>query len=268
MMKQLLLLTVCLVFLPLTICGQEEQNEEEYDYIEKTMKIWPEDDNKYNVTTGAPIVTTSPFSQSETLYCIGEIMALDDDKIVKIGYMGYNPGGEVERHVTIWMQRVNISEMRLSSWYAPTEDMIKVFDGDIVIKSGGDADHWIQLIDITLDVPFTYYYDNVRVTIVSSGEPSDHDVYFASSNSRWNALYSTADQMENVSESPQYDNSPQLKYTIASKVEYLTGKVCDQDGNPLSGAEVTLSTCLWEQNEYKGVSDADGNYQVRTCGKS
>ena len=263
MMKQLLLLTVCLVFLPLTICGQEEQNEEEYDYIEKTMKIWPEDDNKYNVTTGAPIVTTSPFSQSETLYCIGDLMALDDDKIVKIGYMGYNPGGEVERHVTIWMQRVNISEMRLSSWYAPTEDMIKVFDGDIVIKSGGDADHWIQLIDITLDVPFTYYYDNVRVTIVSSGEPSDHDVYFASSNSRWNALYSTADQMENVSESPQYDNSPQLKYTIASKVEYLTGKVCDQDGNPLSGAEVTLSTCLWEQNEYKGVTDADGNYQVR-----
>ena len=74
MMKQLLLLTVCLVFLPLTICGQEEQNEEEYDYIEKTMKIWPEDDNKYNVTTGAPIVTTSPFSQSETLYCMPRLV--------------------------------------------------------------------------------------------------------------------------------------------------------------------------------------------------
>ena len=262
-MKQLLLATVFSLFLPIAIFGQDGQDEEEYDYIEKTMQIWPEDDNKYNVTTGAPIVTTCPFSKSETIYRIGDVKILEGDKIAKIGYMGYNPGGEVERHVSVWMQRVDMSEMRVGSGYTPVENMTKVFEGDIIIKSGGDPDHWIQLIDITLDVPFTYHYDNIRITVVSSGDVSDHDVYFGSSNAKWTALYSTADQMESVSDSPQYDNSPQLKYTTASKVEYLTGKVCDQDGNPVFGAEVTLTTCLWEQHEYKGISDADGNYQVR-----
>lgn len=259
-MRQLLLAAAFSFFLPMAILGQDE---EEYDYIEKTMQIWPENDNKYNVTTGAPIVTTCPFSKSETIYRIGDVKILEGDKIAKIGYMGYNPGGEVERHVIVWMQRVDMGDMRVGSGYTPVEIMTKVFEGDIVIKSGGDPDHWIQLIDITLDVPFTYHYDNVRITVVSSGEVSDHDVYFGSSNAKWTALYSTADQMESVSDSPQYDNSPQLKYTVASKVEYLTGKVCDQDGNPVSGAEVTLTTCLWEQHEYKGVSDTDGNYQVR-----
>ena len=259
-MRQLLLAAAFSFFLPMAILGQDE---EEYDYIEKTMQIWPENDNKYNVTTGAPIVTTCPFSKSETIYRIGDVKILEGDKIAKIGYMGYNPGGEVERHVIVWMQRVDMGDMRVGSEYTPVDNMTKVFEGDIVIKSGGDPDHWIQLIDITLDVPFTYHYDNLRITVVSSGEVSDHDVYFGSSNAKWTALYSTADQMESVSDSPQYDNSPQLRYTVASKVEYLTGKVCDQDGNPVSGAEVTLTTCLWEQHEYKGVSDTDGNYQVR-----
>ena len=92
-MRQLLLAAAFSFFLPMAILGQDE---EEYDYIEKTMQIWPENDNKYNVTTGAPIVTTCPFSKSETIYRIGDVKILEGDKIAKIGYMGYNPEGEVD----------------------------------------------------------------------------------------------------------------------------------------------------------------------------
>ena len=290
-MKQIFVVLVLSLLMPLTSWGQEawevmdacekdmppsstqascsffqDEDGEEYDYKEKTMQIWrDEDDNQYNVSVGAPIVTTRPFSKSEAIYVKGHVQILEGDKIVKIGYMGYNPGDEVERHVVVWMQHTESGLFRVGGGFVPVENMTKVFEGDIVIKSGGQPGNWIQLVDITLDEPFTYNDGGVRITILSYGEASDHDVYFARSNKniKNTALCSTSDQMEDVSNSPQSDFSPQLRYTIATKVEYLTGQVNDQDGNPVAGAEVTLTSCKWEQNEYKGVTDEEGHYRVR-----
>ena len=71
----------------------QDEDGEEYDYKEKTMQIWrDEDDNQYNVSVGAPIVTTRPFSKSEAIYVKGHVQILEGDKIDKIGYMGHNPG--------------------------------------------------------------------------------------------------------------------------------------------------------------------------------
>lgn len=263
-MRQLLLVFAFSFFLPMTVNSQDGQDEEEYDYKEKTTRIWPRyDDNQYNVTAGVPIVTTCPYSKSEAVYSFTTLQILKGDKIVKISYTGYNPGAEIERHVIVWMQNVDISVMRVDREFAPTGNMTKVFEGDIVIRSGGQPDQWIQLTEITLDEPFTYNDGGVRITLLSYGDVSDHDVYFARSDNKYSALYSTSDQMDHVSDSPQSDGAPQLKYTIATKVEYLTGQVADQDGNPISGAEVTLTSCKWEQNKYKGLTDEEGHYKIR-----
>ena len=263
-MRQFLLVFAFSLFLPMVVHSQDGQDEEEYDYKEKTVQIWPRyDDNQYNVTAGAPIITTCSYSKSEAIYRFGDLQIMKGDKIAKIGYTGYNPGGEIERHVIVWMQNVDMDVMRVGGGFISVDNMTKVFEGDIVIKSGGQPNQWIQLTDITLDEPFTYNYGGVRITVLSYGNVSDHDVYFARSNNKFSALYSTSDQMDNVSDSPQSDIAPQLKYTIATKVEYLTGQVVDQDGNPISGAEVTLTSCKWEQNEYKGLTDEEGHYKVR-----
>lgn len=267
MMKKLTLLAFAFsLFLPMTVLSQDGQDEEEYDYKEKTVKIWPrDDDNQYNVTAGAPIVTTSPYSMSEAIYSFGNLQIMKGDKIAKIGYTGYNPGTEIERHVIVWMQNVDmgVSRVRVSDGFVSVDNMTKVFEGDIVIKSGGQPSQWIQLADITLDEPFTYNYGGVKITVLSYGDVSDHDVYFARSNNKYTAMYSTSDQMDHVSDSLQSDGAPQLKYTIATKVEYLTGQVVDQDGNAVCGAEVTLTSCKWEQDEYKGLTDEEGHYKVR-----
>ena len=222
----------------------QDDDGDEYEYRDLTMQIGRRDnDNQFNVTTGAPIVTTSPYSKSEAIYMYGNLMLLKGDKITKIGYTGYNPGPEVERHVIIWMQNIDRSIIRVEGGFAPVDDTTKVFEGDIVIRSGGDSDHWIQLADITLDVPFDFKgISSVRVTTLSYGEASDHDVYFAHSSFRSSGLCSASDQMEDVSNYPQSDFAPQLKYTVATKLDCLTGRVTDQDGNPVTGAEVTLTT--------------------------
>ena len=122
----------------------QDDDGDEYEYKEMTMQIWPRyNDDQYNVTTGAPIVTTRPFSKSEAIYMYGSLMLLKGDKITKIGYTGYNPGTEVERHVIIWMQNVSSTVQRVGGGFTAVDNMTKVFEGDIVIKSGGEPDHWI-----------------------------------------------------------------------------------------------------------------------------
>ena len=243
----------------------QDDDGDEYEYREMTMQIWPRyNDDQYNVTTGAPIVTTRPFSKSEAIYMYGSLMLLKGDKITKIGYTGYNPGAEVERHVIIWMQNVSSSVQRVGGGFTSVDDMTKVFEGDIVIKSGGEPDHWIQLADITLDEPFEYEdMSGVRITTLSHGDASDHDVYFAHSNFKSSGLCSASDQMEEVSNDPQSDFAPQLKYTVATKLDCLTGQVTDQDGDPVAGAEVTLTSCKWQAREYHGLTDDEGHYQVK-----
>ena len=248
----------------------QNEDEDEYEYKEMTMRISPRDnDNQYNVTTGAPIVTTRPYSKSEAVYMYGTLMLMKGDKVTKIGYTGYNPGSEVERHVIIWMQNVDHSVKRVEGGFAPVDDTTKVFEGDIVIKSGGDFDHWIQLADITLDTPFEYVNQSgVRITTLSYGEASDHDVYFAHSSFKSSGLCSASDQMEDVSDYPQSDFAPQLKYTVATKLDCLTGQVTDQDGNPIAGAEVTLTSCRWQARDYRGLTDDEGHYEVKAPGNN
>ena len=62
---------------------------------------------------------------------------------------------------------------------------------------------------------------------------------------------------------PQSDFAPQLKYTVATKLDCLTGQVTDQDGDPVAGAEVTLTSCKWQAREYHGLTDDKGHYQVK-----
>ena len=295
LMRQIMMMFVAFLVLPLPMRAQEghevmatyeagisaspeqgafaisqDDDGDEYEYRDLTMQIGRRDnDNQYNVTTGAPIVTTSPYSKSEAIYMYGNLMLLKGDKITKIGYTGYNPGPEVERHVIIWMQNIDRSIIRVEGGFAPVDDTTKVFEGDIVIKSGGEPDHWIQLADITLDEPFEYEdMSGVRITTLSHGNASDHDVYFAHSNFKSSGLCSASDQMEEVSNDPQSDFAPQLKYTVATKLDCLTGRVTDQDGNPVTGAEVTLTTCRWQARDYNGLTDDSGYYQVKAPGNN
>ena len=240
----------------------QNEDEDEYDYKEMITLIGD------NATVGAPIVSTQPVSQSEAIYQFIDLRMLKGDKITKIGHIGYNPGDEVKKHVIVWMQNIRKDLGQVESSFESVDNMTKVFEGDIVIKSGGQPDDWTQLTDITLDEPFTYDDDDVRITILSYGEVSDHDVYFVRSTHPRSALCSTSDQLEDISANPNYDKCPLMKYTVASKVEYLTGQVTDQDGNPIVGAEVTLGSCRWNSEEYHGLTDDEGNYQVRVPGNN
>lgn len=74
--------------------------------------------------------------------------------------------------------------------------------------------------------------------------------------------------MEEVSNDPLSDFAPQLKYTVATKLDCLTGQVSDQDGDPVAGAEVTLTSCKWQARVYHGLSDDEGHYQVKAPGNN
>ena len=60
----------------------QDEDGEEYDYKEKTMQIWrDEDDNQYNVSGGAPIVTTRQDSKSDALYVKGQVEIMEGEQI-------------------------------------------------------------------------------------------------------------------------------------------------------------------------------------------
>jgi len=236
--------------------------EDEYEYVDK----YSDEHHYYNheVSVGGPIVTTSSASQSIAIYRSSELNMQNNDKIARLRYRGYNPGEEVMRHVIVWVQNVSAILGRLDDDVFPMGEQIKVFEGDITIKHCEQTDEQTELFDIPFEDPFVYKGEDLKITVLSYGEPSEQDVLFDRSESaRWSANYSIADNESGELSEPIWDQKSNFTFTVAKKVEYLTGKVSDQDGNPISGAEVTLASCLWEEKFYSALTDGEGLYRVR-----
>ena len=180
------------------------------------------------VKANSPIDVTSESSTFEQKYFnhFGYI-AYAGDYVAGISYYGYNPGKELKRHVKIWMTE------RQGEW-------ICMYDGDVVIPSGGSEDEHISLLNVSFDTPMQLKeLFNFFLKIECTGETSEKPLYFEYNSVR---------------------NSPVARYAIMSELKYLSGTVKDQDGKPVKDAHVQLYNDLIS---IEGVTDAEGAYQVR-----
>ncbi len=203
--KTLLLLLLCV----------EPSFAQEYSFW--TFK--PLESNSLKMGSEAPIDVTITQSEKTIVYSYSNMKLPHGDFIYKLSFRGYNPGKEISRHLKIWMRNDDsMSERDIRT--ADVSKMTCVFDGDCTIPGGGSREEHISLLDIPLDNPFKYTQESYFVLrIECSGEAVEDPIYF-----------------EAYEE--QYMNRPVVVITVQSPVVYYSGKVVNQDEEPVENAQV------------------------------
>ena len=157
----------------------------------------------------------------------------DGDSIVRICFKGYNPGGAINRHVTVKL------EDRYDR-YVHT-----IFDGDCTIPHGGSAEKSIVLLDLKL--PKAY---------LASGGHTDSFVFESYGDVSQDPVYFEAYRFSSTSSF--YDPYPIV--TVSSEVKDLTGIIRNQDGQPVVGAQICLTN---DRDTFCVETDANGQYTKR-----
>ncbi len=194
------------------------------EYSTKVVRIGLADE----FLTSRPIDVTEEVSEVELTITCGSWNCFGGDLITQMSFTGYNPGGEVKRHVTITHSR-------------GSGDV--VFDGDVIILSGGTSDSPISLLSLELPQPLKAL-DVLDLRVRSTGDVSDTPVCFEGSG-----------------------GTPVLTVTKQTEVVYYDGSVSAADGTSIAGAKVCIHRFNYDTGAddfaYSGTTDADGHYSVR-----
>ena len=222
-------------------------------------------DELNSVDMGAPLIATKACSHAEMLYKTEFLYLTPGDLITKMSFNGYNPGEPSTRHFAVWMSNTYQRKINEQIGLTPTETMTKVFEGDCTIASGGSEEERIPLLTITLDQPFEYGGFTMKVVIESTGEASPQEVCFEHYKYNGHCCYATADETgSDWGEPENYARIPLTTLTVATQVVNLTGKVCNQDGEPIPDAQIQLTSTDWPSPLiYKGATNSDGQYAIR-----
>lgn len=185
-----------------------------------------------SMNENSPIDVTKEHSTVELKYDGLFRKIVTGEKITKIIFKGYNTGKTLQRHVKVYMKEALTSTMGTA---------ICVFDGECNIAQGGSKDECITLLDIPFNEPFECQDGGIRffITIESSGDATDKSLFFESSGTL-----------------------PVATLTVNSEVVTLTGKVVNQDTQPINNAVVTLIGAA-DSVRYKAVTDKEGYYSCR-----
>ena len=153
------------------------------------------------------------------------------DHLTRLAFAGYNPGKEMERHLTVQVS----TDMN-------GKNFTTVFDGNCTIPQGGTADACIPLVTIDIADPLLVeFISPLTVKVKCTGEAAETPVYFE--------MY----EMES-------SRLPTLQLSIQSDVSYYESTIADQDGNPVVGATVTLHNSLMT---FDATSGDEGRFSVR-----
>lgn len=185
------------------------------------------------IGTGAPIDVTKDSSKVWLKYRSGYKHYFSGDYLTRIVFIGYNPGKELERHLTV----------EVSPGLGGAEsNFTTVFDGDCIIPQGGSADACIPMVTIDFAEPLRLDIGDFHVKMTCTGNAVETPVYF---------------EMKE----DEYSNKwPTLLLTIQSEVTYFDGTIADQDGTPVKGAAVTVYNDLLS---FDATSGDNGRFSVR-----
>ena len=219
------------------------------------------------VPTSAPIDCSKPHSRADLFYSLFKAPEFPEpeiyggDLIYGIRLSGYNTGKALKRHVKVWISHVGFADY--GRYPDTTDGMTLVYDGDCTIYQGGKASAPVTLLELCFSESYKYKGggDYIRLMIESDGEVSDGEVRFWGIDYSWRARMSTSDLADGELGSSERELSPMLTFMVTSPIVTLTGKVSDQDGHPLGGAEVILSGGLYKR-KYTTLTKADGTYSI------
>ena len=195
------------------------------------------------VRAGLPIDVTKESSEVSIKYgwWISSPWYYAGDYLTKLVFRGYNPGKEVKKHLTVQVSTDNMGK-----------HFTTVFDGNCTIPSGGTEDTCIPMLTIDFSAPLlAENISPLNVRITCTGEAAETPVYFeqyVEGTSCW----------------------PAALLTIQSDVAYFDRIVTHQNGDPISGATVTVYNAFLSysaQTEDNGkcsvkVDDANVEYQL------
>lgn len=153
------------------------------------------------------------------------------DYLTKLVFKGYNPGKEVERHLIVQVC-TDYHERNFAT----------VFDGNCTIPSGGTKDACIPMLTIDFSAPLqAENISPLKVKIICTGEAVETPVYFE-----------------------QYVEGalcwPTAVLTIQSDVASLDRTITDQNGTPVSGAQVSVHNYFLS---YEASTGDDGRFSVK-----
>ena len=221
-MKKILLFA----FVVLVSMAVHAQNEAK----EVVPIVW----TKSGVMTELPIDFSTPSSRAEIVFLASALEHNSNvpgpglyrgDRIYGLRLSGYNTGKALKRHIKVWM--------RTTMYDNTTTDMACVYDGDCTISHGGETSVPATLLELFLSEPFEYTSrGDLRLVIESEGDVSDGE-----------SLFST------------------VTFMVTSQPVTLTGKVTDQDGQPVKSAEVTFTGEAYKR-KYNCQTKADGTYSI------
>ncbi len=201
-------------------------------------------------------------SLSETIYYNSEINAggLITGLKYKYNFATDFPSGTP---IKIWIGET--AQNDLSGGYIPASDLTQVFDGTVVITSGGD-----YMLDVTFDDPFMY--SGANNLVILANRPMDTD--FWSSSDRFFTTVTSAHpdrSIGNNSDSETYDpysppapeasfdEHPDVQlFMLTTGLGSLNG-IVDDGSNPVANVEISVlgDTTAFEMTT---TTDASGEY--------
>lgn len=190
------------------------------------------------VGTGTPIDVTKESSEVSLRYNFYDSSIsyayFPGDRLTKMVFTGYNPGKEMERHLTVQV-----------STESSGKDYTTVFDGNCTIPQGGTADACIPMLTIDFAKPVQVIECSpLNVKVTCTGEASETPVYF---------------EIREIENSIQ-TRLPTILLTIQSDVAYFDCAISDQNGYPIVGATATLRN---DQFRFDATSGDDGRFSMK-----
>ncbi len=186
-----------------------------------------------DIRAGLPIDVTKETSEVKIRY--DRTFYYPGDFLTRLVFKGYNPGRELERHVTV----------QISTDIFGRNDFTTVYDGNCIIPSGGTSEECIPMLDVEFSSPLLMSeFPPLWVIVTSSGEPVDTPICFEQ--------YVAS----------EYSCTPTATFTIVSETFNYEGTVVDHDGLPVKGAEVSVP-CAVLQKDFTVTTGEDGKFSVR-----
>lgn len=197
-------------------------------------------------------------SHNESIYTAEQLGLKNGTKITKIIYRGYGSSKTYNTNLGVWLQ--NTTDATYSEPYTATDeaDMTNVFNGTYTYNIGGTAENPVDVISIELAEPFVYTGNNLRIRIKSEANGFTQTYFPFDGNINNQTIMRYADNGIN-SKAYSAASTPVVYFNVIGEPNTVSGKIVDEDGNPVADADVLLK---FNNVEYKTTTDAEGNYSL------
>jgi len=232
------------------------------------------------ITVSDPIDLASPFYQSEIVFTADRLKLNNGAKIRGFKVIGISTK-PFEKHFVVYAENTTDAGYDITaSTIEPRgfENMTKVFEGDLSGDLIGKYDNtngheWAELLEFSFNEPLVYNGGNLRIafdiTDIDENNPSTSWPYIACDNTERvnndnkDLNYCIFRKHEYVIEEQAWRKYvygiPVIMLEIQKDIAELNGTVTDEFGEPIEGAEISLSA---DDNLYSGLTSAEGQYRI------